>query len=153
MSEGALAPGIPPDYYDRIADVEDRHWWYLGMRRITETLLGERLRRPGARILDAGCGTGGVLRWALDHGSFASSAGIDIGAAAIELARRRVPEADLRVGSLRDLPFADNAFDLALMNDVLQHVPEDEVDASLGELRRVLASAGALHLSVPQACH
>src|SRR5438093_7588237 len=146
MSEGALAPGVPPDYYERIAEVEDRHWWYLGMRRITAALIGDRLRRPGGRILDAGCGTGGLLRWALDLGSFDSAAGIDIGATAIELARRRVPEADLRVGSLRELPFGDGTFDLAIMNDVLQHVPEDEVDASLSELRRVLGSGGALLL-------
>ena len=47
-------------------------------------------------MLDAGCGTGGFLRWLLDRGSFAAAAGVDIGSAAIELARRRVPEADCR---------------------------------------------------------
>src|SRR5438093_3607485 len=126
MSDATLAPGVPRDYYERIAEVGDRHWWYLGMRRITESLLGERLRQPGARLLDAGCGTGGFLRWLLDRGTFAAAAGVDIGGAAIELARARVPEADLRVGALRELSFDDDSFELAVMDDVLQHVPEDD---------------------------
>ena len=107
-------------------------------------MLGEALTRPGGRILDAGCGTGGFLRWALDNGSFASAAGIDIGSKAVELARERVPEADLRVGPLRSLPFPDAAFDLVVTHDVLQHVPEDDVAESLRELRRVLADGGLL---------
>lgn len=144
MTDAALAPGVPPDYYDRIAEVENRHWWHLGMRKITESLLGELLERPGQRLLDAGCGTGGFLRWALDRGAFASAAGIDIAATAIELARRCVPEADLRIGPLRELPFADGAFDLAVTTDVIQHVPIDELDISLSELYRVLAPGGTL---------
>ena len=56
-----LAPGIPKDYYRRIFEDEERHWWYRGMLSITAALLGERLTRPGQRLLDAGCGTGGFL--------------------------------------------------------------------------------------------
>ena len=147
MASGtALAPGIPADYYDRIFEHEERHWWYRGMRELSAALLGDRLHRPGARVLDAGCGTGGFLRWLLDRGSFAAAAGVDIGSAAIELARVRVPEADLRVAPLRELPFAEASFDLVVTNDVLQHVPEGDVAASLRELRRVLVPDGTLLL-------
>ncbi|MCP9485242.1 MAG: class I SAM-dependent methyltransferase [Gaiellaceae bacterium MAG52_C11] len=142
----ATAPGIPADYYRQIFEVEERHWWYRGMRTISAALLGERLTRPGQRLFDAGCGTGGFLRWALDRGSFAASAGVDIGSAAIELARTRLPDADLRTAPLHALPFGDAAFELVVSNDVLQHVPEDEVDESLAELRRVLAPGGTLLL-------
>ena len=145
-SSPALAPGIPADYYRRIFEAEEQHWWYRGMRSASAALLGDRLTRPGQRLLDAGCGTGGFLRWALDRGSFAGAAGVDIGSAAIDLARERLPEADLRTGSLKSLAFRDGAFDLVVTNDVLQHVPEDEVEASLGELRRVLAPGGTLLL-------
>jgi ubiquinone/menaquinone biosynthesis C-methylase UbiE len=138
------APGIPGDYYERIRRFEDGHFWYQGMRSITAALLEDRLTQPGQRLLDAGCGTGGFLRWAVDHGAFAHVAGIDIGADAIELARGRVPEAELVVGPLRMLPFADRSFDLVVTNDVLQHVPEGDVPASLAELRRVLDPTGAL---------
>lgn len=145
MTTSARAPGVPADYYRRIFDAEQQHWWYRGMREITRALLGSRLGR-GGRVLDAGCGTGGALRWLLDEGGLESGAGVDIGADAIELARQRVPEAELRVAPLHRLPFDGGSFDLEITNDVLQHVEEQDVDRSLRELRRVLAPGGALLL-------
>ena len=91
-------------------------------------------------------GTGGFLRWALDRGSFASAAGVDISSAAIELARGSLPQVDLRTAPLKSLPFEDGSFELVVSNDVLQHVPEQELAESLGELRRVLAADGTLLL-------
>ena len=145
-SAPALAPGIPVDYYDRIYDAEERHWWYVGMRNLTAAVLGERLTRPGTRILDAGCGTGGFLRWVLDRGSGAQAAGVDIAVSALELARTRVPEADLQPSTLRSLPFDDESFDLVVSHDVLQHVPEEDVHESLTELLRVLVPGGTVLL-------
>lgn len=116
------------------------------MRELAAALLGERMKMSNGRILDAGCGTGGFLRWALDRGDFAAAAGVDIGSAAIALARERVPEAELHVSPLRSLPFQDASFDLLVTNDVLQHVADDEVEDSLGELRRVIAPEGTLLL-------
>jgi SAM-dependent methyltransferase len=140
-----LAPGVPDDYYRRIYDAEQAHFWYRGMWGISVALLGDRLH-AGLRLLDAGCGTGGYLRFVLDRGSFASVAGADIAAAAIALARERVPQANLRVAPLRELPFAAGSFELVVSNDVLQHVHEAEVHESLLEVRRVLASGGTLLL-------
>jgi SAM-dependent methyltransferase len=140
------APGIPADYYRQIFEVEERHWWYRGMRTISAALLGSRLTRPGQRLLDAGCGTGGFLGWVKARSEFASVAGVDIGSAAIELARTRLPAADLRAAPLRALPSEDGSFDLVVTNDVLQHISEEDVDQSLRELRRVLAPGGTLFL-------
>jgi ubiquinone/menaquinone biosynthesis C-methylase UbiE len=70
-----------------------------------------RLRiRPGTRVLDAGCGSGVFLGAAAGRG--ARVAGIDASAAMLEHARARVPEADLRLGDLQVLPFADDTFDV-----------------------------------------
>lgn len=142
----ASAPGIPADYYRRIFEVEEGHWWYRGMRTITAAILGDRLHRPGVRLLDAGCGTGGFLSWAAARAELGRAAGVDIGSDAIELARTRFPAAELRTAPLRSLPFDAASFDLVVSNDVLQHVPEDEVEESLLELRRVLAPGGTLLL-------
>lgn len=139
----ALAPGVPADWYRRIAEAEDRHYWYRGMEKIACALLGER-RYADLRVLDAGCGAGGFLRFLIDDGRFRSAAGVDLATAAIDLARDRVPEADLRVAALRDLPFPDASFDLVVSNDVLQHVDESEIEESLAEVRRVLEPRGAL---------
>jgi len=50
--------------YRRMADVEDRHWWWRGRREIVEKTI-ERYASNGAvvdrNVLEVGCGTGGNL--------------------------------------------------------------------------------------------
>jgi SAM-dependent methyltransferase len=138
-----IPAGYPPDYYERIREVERSHWWHRGMRALEAAMLGDRLR-PGMSVLDAGCGTGGFLRWTLDAARPERVCGVDIGADAIALAGERVPEAELHVRPVHRLPFEADSFDLIVMNDVLQHVPDAEVAASLGELRRVARPGAAL---------
>jgi SAM-dependent methyltransferase len=65
---------------------------------------------PGQKVLDIGCGAGAFLRLAVDRGAVAF--GLDASEALIDLARERVPEADLRVGEMQTLPFEDDTFDL-----------------------------------------
>jgi SAM-dependent methyltransferase len=142
----SFPPGLPPDYYERLFAVEENHWWYRGMRRLFVALLRDRLRARDLRLLDAGCGAGGWVKWATGQGSFSTVVGADFSEAALELARRRAPGAELVLAPMRSLPFADDSFDVATLNDVLQHIHEDELEASLAELRRVLAPDGALFI-------
>ncbi len=133
--------GVPPDYYRRLDEAERGHWYHQGMERLSVALLGDRFR---GSLLDAGCGTGGFLRFARGLGSVERLAGVDVSAEAIELARGSLPDAELHVGPLTAVPFADGSFDLVTLNDVLQHIDEADVEASLRELRRVLKPGGAL---------
>jgi SAM-dependent methyltransferase len=74
----------------------------------------EAIRRvgieAGQRVLDVGCGTGVFLRAAADRG--AEAFGLDASDSLLELARERVPEADLRLGEMQALPYGDDRFDL-----------------------------------------
>jgi SAM-dependent methyltransferase len=63
----------------------------------------------GQRVLEVGCGTGVFLREAAHRG--ASVVGLDASTALIDVARERVPEAELHVGDMQFLPFEDDAFD------------------------------------------
>jgi SAM-dependent methyltransferase len=65
---------------------------------------------PGQLVLDLGCGSGVFLRAAADQG--ATVFGLDASSELIEIARGRVPEADLRVGEMEALPYEDETFDL-----------------------------------------
>jgi SAM-dependent methyltransferase len=68
--------------------------------------------RPGTRLLDIACGSGLAVRVA--EGIGAAVAGIDASAELVEIARARTPGADLQVGSMFELPWADASFDAAL---------------------------------------
>jgi ubiquinone/menaquinone biosynthesis C-methylase UbiE len=144
---------VPGDYYRRLHAVDTSHWWQRGMREVEAALLGDRLRARGQSLLDAGCGTGAFLAWAASTGAFDRLCGADLSAEAIELAREVVPEADLRVAPLGQLPFEDRGFDLVALEDVLQHVDEGEVGAGLDELRRVLRRDGVLLVRTNGARH
>jgi ubiquinone/menaquinone biosynthesis C-methylase UbiE len=74
----------------------------------------EAIRRtgigPGDRVLDVGCGSGAFLRLAADHG--AEPSGLDASEGLLAIARRRLPDADLRSGDMQFLPYEDSSFDL-----------------------------------------
>lgn len=135
---------IPSDYYRRLREVEGSHWWHRGMLALSTALLGDRLDGGGLSVLDAGCGTGGFLAWCESLGAFARLCGVDFSDEAIELASESVARAELHVAPVSRVPFAAASFDLVSVNDVLQHIREDEVSDSLRELHRVLRPSGAL---------
>lgn len=64
----------------------------------------------GQRVLDVGCGVGVFLGLVAERG--ARPFGLDASEALITAARKRVPDADLRVGEMESLPYEDGRFDL-----------------------------------------
>src|SRR5438105_3084360 len=120
-------------------EVEDRHWWYAGMRDITFALLDCYVRPgTGVRVLDAGCGTGANLRALRRYGP---TVGVDIAPLALELARQR-PDMYVVKGSVDSLPLAAGTFGLVTCFDVLYHLDVREDLSALREFRRVLQPGG-----------
>ena len=126
-------------------DVEERHWWYRGRRAVLDAVLDGLDLAPGARILDAGCGSGRNMVELARRGTVT---GLELATASLQAARAR-GAGDVVPGSLDEpLPLGDAAFDLAVALDVLEHVEDDR--AALRELARVLAPGGLLVVTVPQ---
>ncbi|MDQ6607811.1 MAG: class I SAM-dependent methyltransferase [Actinomycetota bacterium] len=124
-------------------DVDEHHWWYRGRRRIIAVEL-DRLPLPaGARVLDAGCGSGRTLQ-ELDR--FGHVSGIELNPDAADVARSR-GAFDVRTGRLEELPWEASAFDLITCLDVIEHTPDDR--ATLAELLRVCVPGGWLLVTVP----
>jgi len=87
--------------------------WALSEDRQTPTYEAALARvdlRPGQLVLDIGCGVGAFLRLVAERGALPH--GLDASAALLDVARRRLPEADLRVGEMAALPYDDDTFDL-----------------------------------------
>jgi SAM-dependent methyltransferase len=128
------------DQYDLMFRQEGRHWWYLGMRRISEALLERHLAAASGplEVLDAGCGSGGTTAWL---GRWGRVTGLDLSTDALGLARQRGLSRLVR-GSIEALPFPDQSFDLLTSFDVLYHLRVGDDRRALAEFRRVLRPGG-----------
>lgn len=127
-------------------EMEGKHWWFVGRRRIITTFVEEichRLGKRDPRILDVGCGTGANLQML---GRFGKAEGVDISPEALEFCRAR-GLAKVKQGAAEALPFTDASFDLVTALDVVEHLDDDV--AGLRELRRVLRPGGRVLLFVP----
>jgi ubiquinone/menaquinone biosynthesis C-methylase UbiE/GNAT superfamily N-acetyltransferase len=114
------------------------------LRRGMRTLGGSPISR--FRVLDLGCGSGSALlrlaAWGADP---ALCHGIDLDAARIELARRRLPAADFQVGDAVTLPWPDATFDLILQSTVFTSILANCVRRRVaGEMLRTLKPGGAI---------
>ena len=133
------------DTYTQMAGHEGRHWWFVGRRAVIAGLLDRIALPASARILEAGCGTGGNLAYLQRLGSVAA---FEPHLPAVAIARSRHPTATVEDGALPDrLPFPDESFDLVAALDVLEHV-EDDV-AALDALVRLAKPGGYLIVTVP----
>ena len=149
------------DEYVKLAEAEDQMWYFRSLhahvdRELVANLAPNDNHTPGEqggpakcpRVLDAGCGTGGlILRLRAAHPSW-KFAGIDFMPLACELARKRCgPDVDVRVASITELPFENQSFDAVVSADVVCQVDNPEVAAQ--EFFRVLRPGGVVVLNVP----
>jgi SAM-dependent methyltransferase len=137
--------------YERMAAVEDRMWWYRGLHALAAGTYA-RARRgscgaTGMPALDAGCGTGGLLKKLGAVAPDAALVGLDFAPAAASAARAKSAR-PITVGSVDVLPFRDRSFAAMFSMDVLCHRGVDQARA-LAEAHRCLAAGGVLILNFP----
>src|SRR5580700_5642980 len=96
---------------------------------------------PGTSFLDVACGSGMAVRVA--DGMGADVAGIDAAAELVAIARRRTPNADLRIGSMFELPWSDECFDAVVSINGVWGGCDDALD----EAYRVLRPGGLFAIS------
>ena len=106
------------------ADIEQRHWWFVGRRRIMQRLVSELMPNPPEGVVvDVGCGTGANLAVLADR---YNCVGIDTSPEAVALAQERFPRVRFLAGVAPDdlRQFWPQAR-LVLLMDVLEHVADD----------------------------
>jgi SAM-dependent methyltransferase len=138
---------MQPAEYLKLAEVEDSMWYFSALHAQVRRALAD-VPASGAAVLDAGCGTGGlILRLRAERPAWCFS-GIDFSGLAVDLARQRCgPGVDLREASITALPFADASFDAVVSADVVCQVENPEV--ALAEFFRVLRPGGTVVINVP----
>ena len=127
--------------FDEKADV------YAEFGNGTVEALAQRALASGGRVLDVGCASGGLLA---RLGSATFRAGIEPAAAAVAQARSVADEIH-HGGVADDLPWAPASFDVVVLADVLEHLPDP--DAALARAVELVRPGGLVIVSVPSVTH
>jgi len=134
------------DEYRKLAEVEDRMWYFRALNRRVIRALAGRVPPGPATVLDAGCGTGGLIRALQAARPEWSVTGLDFSPRACELARERTG-VEIVEGSITALPFADASFAAVVSADVVCQVTDGA--AALREFARVVRPGGVVAVNVP----
>jgi ubiquinone/menaquinone biosynthesis C-methylase UbiE len=134
--------------YTKMADVEDRMWYFRSLHaHVNRELRADGRAARKLEVLDAGCGTGGLIIRLQHANPQWRFAGIDFMPLACELARERCgPAVDIREASITELPFDDASFDAVACADVISQVTNPEV--AISEFFRVLRPGGVVVINV-----
>ena len=132
------------DDFRSLAEVEDSMWYFHALNRRMLLPLAE-LTQQNASVLDAGCGTGGLIKALQGVGAPWTIKGLDYSPVACSYARERT-SVPIEEGSIEALPFGDGQFDAVLTADVICQI--DDASVALAEFRRVLKSGGILAINV-----
>jgi ubiquinone/menaquinone biosynthesis C-methylase UbiE len=141
----SVEKGMAARQVDIMRSVEDDHWWYRALR--SQVLASIHSSSPHFALLDAGCGSGGMLVRVREKFTEANLTGIDWSERALEVTEERKTGARLLRGSVDALPFADAEFDVVLSLDVIVTRGVNE-RAAISEMHRVLKSGGQLILNL-----
>ena len=130
--------------YLRIRELETAHWWFTARRRIIGRVIETLALPTPARVLEAGCGTGGNLDLLRRLGPLRA---MELDEASRAYAAERSGLA-VDGGALPDdLPYPPASFDLVCAFDVVEHVDDDQ--GSVAALAALLAPGGVLLTTVP----
>jgi len=146
-------------YYDKISRLYDLTFKLNGYGRSLDQYFASHPPpvSRGARILDAGCGTGLLTLALLRSFRFpVSITSLDLSASSVTATRKAVDQSDGRrrdvsymQGNVLSLPFADNSFDFVVTSGALEYMPLED---GLSELARVISPRGhLLHLPIKPA--
>jgi SAM-dependent methyltransferase len=131
--------------YERMYKLEMFYWWFVARRKLLAEFMRVNLapREDRLSIIDIGCGTG------LNHSvlaEFGDVDSMDVSPVALEFSRKR-GISRLQSGSVEQITFPDNTFDVLTALDVLEHADDDL--AAMGEMWRVAKPNATVLITVP----
>jgi SAM-dependent methyltransferase len=138
--------GFKPDYFPRLAAIEQAHFWFRVRNKLIRWALGNYF--PNAKsFFEVGCGTGLVLEGIRETFPGTRLVGSDIFVDGLALAKARLPGVEFYQMDARSIPF-EGEFDVVGAFDVLEHLIED--NRALAQMFNATRPGGGLLVTVPQ---
>ncbi len=133
------------NYYKDYFDLERNHWWFLARNKIIKAQVEELFTGKGEslKIINVGVATGATSEMLANFGEVTS---IEFEQDCIDFTKSKI-DIDIQIGSILDLKYPDETFDLVFSFDVIEHVENDQLAAS--ELIRVCKKGGFVFITVP----
>jgi ubiquinone/menaquinone biosynthesis C-methylase UbiE len=136
-------------FYEEFFDEKDLELYErdrrLTLRRETINNFLNQHAPAGSKVIDVGCGLGDVLAGL--KGNYPLF-GMDYAKSNVDASKRRLGQrAEIKQGSIYEIPFESNAFDVALCLEVLEHIEDDA--RGVRDIARVLKPGGFLIAAVP----
>lgn len=130
-------------YFKEYYIQERYHWWFLARLKILESKVKQFTNSGKLKILNVGVATGATSEMLMKYGEVTS---IEYDQDCCDFLNNEV-QIPVMQGSILELPFADNDFDLVCAFDVIEHVEEDQL--GVDEMKRVCKSDGHVFVTVP----
>ena len=150
MREPSASTEMLATEYLRMAEVEAEMWWYTSLHAsLIDTIQSFFGDNKQIRILDAGCGTGGFLRYLRRHG-YANSVGLDISDIAVDFSRKQ--GFDVIKGSISDRSVLNKIgkVDVIVSMDVICSLPDEaQRGIFLREAECLLHDGGLMIIQTP----
>jgi SAM-dependent methyltransferase len=133
--------------YDAMAHCERDLWWFKYLHQLTIRTIKKYSNTSNPAILDAGCGTGGLVEQLKQQGNTNISA-FDLSPDAVEYARKAWPQAQILDILQTDKAFPENSFDVVVCNDIFTVLPDGKDREALEKLVAVLKPGGILIMNI-----
>jgi SAM-dependent methyltransferase len=134
--------------YAAMAKCEKELWWYKCLHELTLKKIN-RIAGKNAIILDAGCGTGGMLAQLTRQG-FMNTSGFDLSTDAIDYTVRN-GSSNVRLLNILDCDraYSLNSFDVIICHDILCLLNDGEDKVAFEKLVSLLKPGGSLIINLP----
>ncbi len=131
-------------FYDEYFDLERSHWWFI----VRAQIIMDRIRklangRTDLKILNVGAGTGRTSELLVEFGEVTS---IEYDQICADMVREKLG-IQIEQGSITEIAYGDNQYDLVCSFDVVEHVEDDML--AVRELNRVCKPGGNVIITVP----
>ncbi|MBL7901777.1 MAG: class I SAM-dependent methyltransferase [Bacteroidia bacterium] len=133
--------------FNDLADLYQEKYFHLQEYNATYTLFCEQVLKPGAKVLELGCGPGNITRYLLSQRPDFQILATDAAPNMTELAKKNNPAAEVRVMDARDLSVITQTFDALVLGFCLPYLNKEDVTRLFENAYRVLEEGGTMYLS------